>query len=85
MGLIIEIWLIVNVCMVPMLIVPIMYPSNWTEVFVFPLLERVMCERGIPSVFRVIIKVLAAIVFLPLLTVYFLVLGIAIGFAIFMI
>jgi hypothetical protein len=71
--------------MTPMLIVPIMYPLNWTEVFVFPLLERVMCERGIPNVFRVIIKVLTAIVFLPLLTVYFLVLGILIGFAIFMI
>ena len=51
----------------------------------FPLLERVMCERGIPSVLRVIIKVLAAIVFLPLLSVYFLVLGLIIGFAIFMI
>ena len=65
-----ELWLCINVCALPLLIMPIMLPENWTEVFVFPLVERLLCENGVPTFWRVVFKIIVAIVLFPLLVFY---------------
>jgi hypothetical protein len=66
-----ELWLGINVCALPLLIMPIMLPENWTEVFIFPLVERLLCENGIPMLWRIVCKIVIATVLLPLLVVYY--------------
>ena len=65
-----EFWLGINICALPLLAIPILFPQNWTEVFIFPLIERVLCENGVSVFWRNVFKTIVAIVFLPLLVFY---------------